>query len=176
MLTPRMRLVNVAIWVVCAMTWCAGVGAQAIPGTGYSFLKEYAETNRFRLGNPGSFQVMPDGSGVLFLRAAGPRTFLQELWWFDVATAQEQLLLTPDALLGGAEEELSAEEKARRERARSSSRGISSYELSKDGARLLVPLSGRLFVVDVASARMGKKAIRARWIRASPMSSPTTTS
>lgn len=130
-----------------------------IPHSG-QFLKDYAETSRFRLGNPGSFQPMPDGSGVLFLRAAGSRTFRQDLWLYDVSAGSERVLLTADQLLGGAEERLSPEELARRERARSSSRGIASYEVSRDGRRLLVPLGGRLFVADTASLVAGTPVVR----------------
>src|SRR5690606_21657764 len=47
-----------------------------------------------------------------------------------------------------AEENLTPEELARRERMRVAARGIAGYSLSKDGTKLLVPLSGRLFVVN----------------------------
>jgi dipeptidyl-peptidase-4 len=51
-------------------------------------------------------------------------------------------------LLGATEEKLSAEEKARRERARVTLKGFTRFDLSKDGARLLVTLSGQLYVVN----------------------------
>ena len=114
------------------------------------FLERFAATNRFRLGQPGAITVTPQGDAVLFLRSAGPRSFVQDLWLFDIATGRERVLLTADQILGGQEERLTAEELARRERARSSSRGIAGYQLSKDGRQLLVPLSGRLFVIDLA--------------------------
>jgi dipeptidyl-peptidase-4 len=116
--------------------------------TNVEFLEQFAATNRFRLGQPTAITITPDASGVLFLRAENGRSFKQDLWMFDIATKQERLLLTADQLLGGKEENLSPEELARRERMRMSSRGISSYQLSDDGKRLLVPLSGRLFVAD----------------------------
>ena len=56
-------------------------------------------------------------------------------------------IITTEAELEPAE----AEELARRERQRMSSRGIVSYQLSEDGTRVLVPLSGRLFKVDLAT-------------------------
>lgn len=133
-----------------------------VPYSGH-FLTDFAQTNRFRAGNPGGFQVMPESAGragVFFVRAEGPRTFRQDLWWFDVATASERRVLTADQLTGSGEEVLTQEELARRERARSSSRGISGYELSKDGSKLLIPLSGRLFVADVASVLAGKPAVQ----------------
>ena len=114
------------------------------------FLSAYSETNRFRLGHPRAISVLPDGSGVLFLRSEA-RSFEGRLFYFDRETAEERELLTAEMLLGSAEEELSAEEAARRERMRLTSRGIASFRVSRDGATLLIPLSGRLFVVDRAS-------------------------
>jgi dipeptidyl-peptidase-4 len=115
-----------------------------------TFLREYGETFRFRLGEPSGVQLTPDGSAVLFLRS-GPRSFVNDLFEFSVATGEERKLLSAEDLLGGGEENLTPEELARRERMRSAARGIAGYSLSKDGAKLLVPLSGRLFVVDRAS-------------------------
>ncbi len=115
-----------------------------------SFLEQYAATYRFRLGTPTAITCVPGGQHVLFLRS-GPRTFVQDLYEFDIATGTERVLLTADGILAGVEEHLTAEELARRERRRMASRGIASYSLSKDGRKILVPLSGRLFVYDRAS-------------------------
>ena len=112
-----------------------------------AFLDQYAATWRFQLGRPKAITVSPDGATALFLRS-GPRSFVQDLWELNLATGVAEVRLTADALLGGAEETLTAEELARRERMRSTSRGIASYELSRDGRTLVVPLSGRLYVVD----------------------------
>jgi len=111
------------------------------------FLDAYAETFRFRLGHPSQITFTPDGSEVLYLRS-GPRDFVQNLYALDLATGEERVLLTAETLLGGEEEALSEEEKARRERLRLAAKGITRFELSKDGARLLVPLSDQLYLVD----------------------------
>ena len=116
------------------------------------FLRQYAETYRFSLGRPRSATVTPDGSAVLFLRSP-PRSFVQNLYEFDCKTGNERVLLTAEQILGDAEETLSEEEKARRERQRLAARGIASYDLSKDGNKILVPLSGRLFVIDRQSGK-----------------------
>jgi dipeptidyl-peptidase-4 len=115
------------------------------------FLEQYAVTYRFSQGHPGSFRITPEADAVLFLRA-GARTFVNDLWVYDVASAEERVLLTAAQVLEGAEEELSAEERARRERMRVASRGIASFDLSPDGRFLLVPLSGRLFLIERARA------------------------
>lgn len=115
------------------------------------FLEQYAVTYRFQQGHPGSFRIAPEGDAVLFLRS-GARSFVNDLWSLDVSSGEERALLTAEQVLNGAEEELSAEERARRERMRVASRGIASFDLSPDGRTLLVPLSGRLFLVDRARA------------------------
>ncbi|MCA9309868.1 MAG: DPP IV N-terminal domain-containing protein [Phycisphaerales bacterium] len=125
---------------------------QAAPGQD-PFLEAYAATFRFRLGIPREVKPLPDGSGVIFLRS-GPRDFVHDLYLFDVATGSERVLMTAADILGGGTETLSAEEAARRERQRVAARGIASYSLAEDGSRVLVPLAGRLFVVDMDTERV----------------------
>jgi dipeptidyl-peptidase-4 len=117
-----------------------------------ALLEQYAATWRFRLGAPESVRVTPDGREVLFLRS-GPRDFVRDLYAFDVASGVERRLLTAAELLGGAEESLTVEERARRQRMRVAARGIASFQLSPDGARILFPLSGRLYVYERATQR-----------------------
>ncbi|HWV39765.1 MAG TPA: DPP IV N-terminal domain-containing protein [Vulgatibacter sp.] len=116
------------------------------------FLEQYAATHRFRLGRPTSIRLTPGGDAVLFLRS-GPRSFVNDMWSHDPATGEEKVLLTAEGILEGKAENLTAEELARRERMRLTTRGIASYRLSDDGARILVPLSGRLFVIDRETGR-----------------------
>ena len=120
-----------------------------------SFLEQYAATRRFSLGRPRAIKVTPNGSAVLFLRSEA-ESFVQNLYEFDTATGRERQLLTAKEILRGADEVLSVEEKARRERMRMSARGITSYRLSKDGKKILVPLSGRLFVLDRESGSVAE--------------------
>ncbi|HKQ57725.1 MAG TPA: DPP IV N-terminal domain-containing protein, partial [Candidatus Eisenbacteria bacterium] len=115
-----------------------------------SFLSQLAATSRFRRGRPTAIKVTPDGRSVLFLRS-GPRSFVQDLYEYDVARREERVLLTSESILKGADERLTAEELARRERQRETARGIASFRLSHDGRRILVPLSGRLFVIERAT-------------------------
>ncbi len=110
-----------------------------------SYLRRHAETRGFMLGRPVRPKPTPDGKAVLFLRAEArvPRLRLYE---FDVATGRTRELLTPEAVLKGAEERLSPEEKARRERQRVSVGGFTDFQLSRDGTLILVSLSGKLYV------------------------------
>jgi dipeptidyl-peptidase-4 len=118
-----------------------------------SFLKRYAETRGFMLGRPVEVKVTPDGKAVLFLRAAAtvPK---QSLFEFDVATGKTKELLSPEMLLKGAEENLSPEEKARRERQRVLAAGFVDYDLDEAGGRVLVMLSGRVYVFDRKTANV----------------------
>jgi dipeptidyl-peptidase-4 len=139
---------------VCALALLVGCGAEhdLAPAAAVdpAFLEQYAATYRFRHGRPTAIEVTRDGRSVLFLRSPA-RSFVGDLYEFDVAAGKERIFLSAAQLLGGAEEELSAEERARRERQRQAARGIVSYDLSDDGGRILVPLSGRLFVVERAT-------------------------
>jgi dipeptidyl-peptidase-4 len=110
------------------------------------FLRDYAETRGFTLGRPVMAKPTPDGKAVLFLRAR-PRASKLQLYEFDVATGQTRELLTPEQLLKGAQEKLSPEEKARRERMRVSVSGFTNFQLSKDGSLILLSLSGKLYTV-----------------------------
>jgi dipeptidyl-peptidase-4 len=117
------------------------------------YFRDLAETRNYTLGRPLSPKLTPDGASVVFLRAAGPRNPVLRLYEFDVATGAERELLTPEQLLGQGEEQLTAEERARRERQRQSLKGFTSFQMSKDGARLLVTLSGKLYLVDRATLK-----------------------
>jgi dipeptidyl-peptidase-4 len=114
--------------------------------------RDLAETRNYSLGRPTSPKFTPDGSHVIFLRG-GPRDPVLRLYEFDLATRQERELITPEQILGASQERLSTEEKARRERARVTTRGFTRFDLSKDGTRLLVTLSGKLYVVNRADLR-----------------------
>ena len=116
-----------------------------------AFLTQYAETHRFNSGRPTSVRITPDGRSVFFLRS-GPRDADRVLYRLDPKTGAESVFLTAAAVLGGEESALSPEEKALRERMRLSASGIARYSMSTDGSQLLVPLSGRWYLVDALTA------------------------
>jgi dipeptidyl-peptidase-4 len=135
------------------------------------FLRQYAETYRFSLGRPRSAQVTASGSAVLFLRSP-PRSFVQDLYEFDCQAGSERVLLTAEQVLAGGDEQLSAEEKALRERLRLAAKGIARFDLSDDGAKVLVPLSNRLFVVDRESGKCAEVKSQAKGFPLDPSLSP----
>ncbi len=121
--------------------------------TNTSYLRDDAQTRGFMLGRPTKAVPTPDGRAVLFLRAQARKPQLQ-LYEFDVASGRTRELLTPAQLLKGAEEKLSPEEKARRERMRVSLSGFTDFQLSKDGSRVLLSLSGKLYVLERSTGQV----------------------
>lgn len=118
-----------------------------------SFLRLYAETRGFMLGRPSKPKFTPDGKYVLFLRS-DPKKAKMSLYEFHVSMAKTREVITPEALLKGAEENLSPEEKARRERQRVSVGGFTDYQISSDGINILTSLSGKLYVIDRGLGRI----------------------
>ncbi|MBN1209385.1 MAG: DPP IV N-terminal domain-containing protein [Myxococcaceae bacterium] len=118
-----------------------------------TFLRQFSETRRFMSGRPGRSRITPDEKTILFLRAQ-PTSATQVLFAFEVATGTAKELLTPESILKGAEETLTVEEQARRERMRVSSRGFTTFDLSEDGERILVSLSGRLYLVERSTGKV----------------------
>ncbi|MFC7614004.1 alpha/beta fold hydrolase [Actinokineospora soli] len=108
-----------------------------------SFLRLQARTQRFTLGTPREFRIGRER--VLFLRTADGEDRTHVLWSKDLATGAETRLADPAALLSG-NEELSPEERARRERSREQGAGIVGYATDAEVATAAFALSGRLFV------------------------------
>lgn len=100
----------------------------ATPSAGLSFPRQHARTQRFTLGVPRGFSVSPDGERVVFLRSASGTDRTHRLWVLDLpgdgGAPVERVAADPDVLLAGAEEELSPQERARRERNREGSAGV----------------------------------------------------
>jgi len=120
-----------------------------------TFLRDYAETRRFLAGRPARPAITPDGQEVLFLRS-GPRSNVQALFRFQLATGKAEPLLDAASLLSGAAQGLSAAEKAQLERQRISARGFTHFQVSPDGARTVVGLSGALYAVTRADGKVTK--------------------
>lgn len=118
-----------------------------------SFLRLQARTQRFTLGSPREFRVAPDGSRVLFLRSASGENRQHILWQLDLTTGEESRLADPAVLLSGAEE-LSPEERARRERAREQGAGVLGNATDAVARIVAFALSGKLFVADAVNGEV----------------------
>jgi dipeptidyl-peptidase-4 len=114
-----------------------------------SFPRRHARTQRFTLGAPRSFTVAPDGSRVVFLRSGSGTDRANSLWVLDMEEGGERVAADPRALLGGASEDLSPEERARRERSREGGAGIVGYATDTAVELASFALSGRLFAAEL---------------------------
>ncbi|MCL3817966.1 S9 family peptidase [Aeromicrobium wangtongii] len=121
-----------------------------------SYPRLAARTLRFTLGIPRNITVSPDGSTVRFIRTPDGVTRTGQLWEHDVESGSESLLVDPVALLGEDGEQLSAEERSRRERSRESAAGLVAYDVDDTGRWACFALSGRLWAVH-----LGAKAVTA---------------
>jgi dipeptidyl-peptidase-4 len=117
-----------------------------------TFPRQYARTQRFTLGEPRNLTVIADDTAVLFLRSASGSDPVNRLWRIDMASGIETLLADPAALLHGGDDDLPAEERARRERARESAGGITAYATDLSGSVVVFALAGRLWATDTATA------------------------
>ncbi|HCA85657.1 MAG TPA: S9 family peptidase [Streptomyces sp.] len=120
-----------------------------------SFPRQHARTQRFSLGAPRSFTVSPDNARIVFLRSRSGTDRANLLWVHDLGTGTERIAADPAALLGGGSEELSAEERARRERSREGSAGVVGYATDSAAGLAAFALSGRLFTAPLGSGADG---------------------
>jgi dipeptidyl-peptidase-4 len=98
-----------------------------------------------------ALRFSPDGRLVSYLKPRADDTNALDLWAFDVERHRHRLLVDARALVA-AERSLSAEEEARRERARIASlRGIVDYAWAPSGDALLFPLDGDLYWVSLGA-------------------------
>ncbi|MFH7338256.1 prolyl oligopeptidase family serine peptidase [Streptomyces sp. KHY 26] len=116
-----------------------------------SFPRRHARTQRFTLGAPRGFTVAPDGARVAFLRSSSGADRANSLWVMDLPDGTERLAADPGALLKGASEQLSPEERARRERTREGGAGIVGYATDATVELASFTLSGRLFAARLTT-------------------------
>ncbi|WP_329063866.1 prolyl oligopeptidase family serine peptidase [Streptomyces sp. NBC_01429] len=116
-----------------------------------SFPRQHARTQRFTLGAPRSFAVSPDGARVVFLRSGSGTDRVNRLWVQDLddPNGEARIAADPDVLLSGAREQLPAEERARRERAREGAGGIVGYAVDAEAGLAAFALSGRLYAAGL---------------------------
>ena len=139
-----------------------------------SFPRLYARTLRFTLGVPRSLTVSADGSRVLFLRSPSGTSRTTSLWAYDVAEQRERLVVDPAELLGEAGEQLSPEERARRERAREAGAGIVAYATGADDSIACFALSGQVWVAPTDGSG-GARALPSTGAVVDPRPDPTGT-
>jgi dipeptidyl-peptidase-4 len=97
--------------------------------------------------------LSPDGKRVTYLKAKPEAANVQDLWAADVKGGEPYRLIDSAALSSGAKE-LSEAEKARRERTRTSARGIVEYSWDRQGRFILVPLDGDLYLDSIVDGKV----------------------
>uniref|UniRef100_B0T5W4 Peptidase S9B dipeptidylpeptidase IV domain protein n=1 Tax=Caulobacter sp. (strain K31) TaxID=366602 RepID=B0T5W4_CAUSK len=99
--------------------------------------------------------LSPDGKRVTYLKAKPEAANVQDLWAADVKGGEPYRLIDSAALSSGTKE-LSEAEKARRERTRTSARGIVEYSWDKQGRFILAPLDGDLYLDSIADGKISR--------------------
>src|SRR5262247_2571374 len=111
------------------------------------FPNQLARTRGFSLGVPRSFSVSPDGERVVYIRTKSGDDPVSCLWVFDVPGAKERLVFDPGE--EEAERDLTEAERARRERMRERSSGVTAYATDEAVTRAVFSIGGRLFLADL---------------------------
>ncbi len=99
---------------------------------------------------PKSLTFSPDGSRVTYLQGKVDDLNRYDLWEYNLTSKENKLLVDSQALFSG-DENLSNEEKARRERQRIYGSGIMEYKFSNDGSALLFPINGDVYYYHLAT-------------------------
>jgi dipeptidyl-peptidase-4 len=154
----RPTLVFEAIWhgnsqllrfiLVLSCFWIVRPGQSDQPSDSDQYLKQLAGTQNFSLGRPKHAEPTADGKAVVFVRALSSQDRTNALYEFNTESRETTVLARPDVLLHGAPEHLSPEEKARRERSRTTTAGITSFKLSRDPSQIVFSLNGKIYVLS----------------------------
>lgn len=94
---------------------------------------------------PGAFAFSPDDSLLTFLYSS-EHTLTRQLFVLDVKSGEQRPLLEPTG--GTTEANVSLAEALRRERQRQLTTGVTQYEWSEHGNRILIPFPDGLYVKD----------------------------
>jgi dipeptidyl-peptidase-4 len=130
-----------------------------------TYPRQTARSLRFTLGAPRNFAIAPNGMRVLYVRSDGPFDRVGCLRAFDVQTGTDSLLADPAQILQS-REELSTQERARRERLRESAGGITSFNTDLGQNRAVYALAGRVFVTEIPTGLTNE------WTARSPVIDP----
>ncbi len=95
---------------------------------------------------PSSFLFSPDNNQITYLYSPG-RNLINHLYGFSIETGETRELVAP-GYSGATEDNLSPEEKLRRERQRQMALGVSQYFWANKTPKLILPLQGGIFILD----------------------------
>ena len=116
-----------------------------------SYPRQQARTLRFRLGAPAGFSVAPDGSRVAFVRSSSGSDPVNRLLVADICGSgvSERIVADPMELLTS-DEQLPPAERARRERMREATAGITQYATDEAVSVASFALSGQVGIASLS--------------------------
>lgn len=114
-----------------------------------SFPRQRARTRGFRLGAPRSSTIDAARGRVYFLRSHSGTDPVNALWVLDLATGDTRCLVDAAAL--GSDGDLPDEERARRERLREVTGGITDYVTDRAVSHASFALAGSPYVADLST-------------------------
>jgi len=136
-----------------------------------SFPRQQARTRRFTIGVPRALLVSPDGGRVTFLRTRGGDDPVTCLWEAGTASGEERLVADPRAL-GADAENLSAEERRRRERVRETGTGIVAYATDTRQDLAVFALSGQVYATALGDPAQEPRLVATRTPALDPRPDP----
>jgi len=105
-------------------------------------------------------QLSPDGQLVTFLKAKANDQTALDLWAAPTSGDGPAHVLVDASTLEAGTTALSEAELARRERRRIYEHGVVEYAWDQQGARILVPVSGELYVADLKTGAVARRIPR----------------
>lgn len=124
------------------------------PGLGEAAfdIEEVARYPRPGTAIPGSLAFAPGDQSVTYLFAEDG-SLTRQLYAFDIGASTRKQVVNPVGS-GVTEDNISLEEKLRRERTRERGLGVTSYAWAQEGGRLLVPVAGGITTMDGVDGTM----------------------
>jgi len=118
-----------------------------------TFPRQYARTQRFTLGEPRNITISPDGQRIVFLRSSAGDDPVNGLWVKELPSGDERLIADPRTLRGDdvGPGDLTDDERARRERTRDGSTGITSFATDTACQVAAFALDGKLYTAGLLS-------------------------
>lgn len=138
-----------------------------------TYPRQEALTRSFRLGLPRAFRIDPTGARVAFIRSAGGRDATGSLWVAvvrDGSLVERQVVDTLSLLRD--EAEVPAAERARRERMRETTSGITAFTTDLAVTVAAFSLDGTLHGVDLTTAGAAATALSSDAAVVDPRVSP----
>lgn len=143
------------VTTLCNTSWAVQMGAQQSSSSAASTpstltVERIFSAPALTTAAPQQIKFAPSGVHISYLAGSAENPQQQDLWLYDVRQEQHRLLVKAAAITA-ANQPLSAEEQARRERQRVRACGIVEYFWAPDSSALLLPINGQLFLYDLAS-------------------------